>query len=104
MSKLALLIKTKAKPGKRDEVLHLFETHLQAAAESNDAQEVIFYCYDTTDDDTFYLFELYADQEALQQASQSPGFAAYMQEAMTLLAGPPEVTVTTPVWTKGASL
>ena len=29
-------------------------------------------------------------------------FAAYMAEAAPLLAGPPEVTMTTPLWTKGA--
>ena len=104
MSKIALFIKTKTQPGKRDEAQKLWEKHLKAGAQANPDQEVHVFCLDPQDQDTLYLFEVYSGLEALQAAGQSPAFAAYMQEAMPLLAGPPEMGMTTPLWAKGIEL
>jgi quinol monooxygenase YgiN len=104
MSKVALFIKTKTQSGKRDKVKWLWERHLKPGAEKNPLQEIHVFCFDGTDKDTLYLFEVYSSQEALQQAGQSPAFGAYLQEVMPLLAGPPEMSVTTPLWAKGISV
>jgi quinol monooxygenase YgiN len=64
MSKPALFIKTKCQPGKRDEVRRLWEQHLKPRVQDGDTQDAYFYCYDVQDSDTFYIFELYASQEA----------------------------------------
>lgn len=100
MEQLALFIKTKAKPGKRDEVRSLWEVHLKPRAESNDAQEVYFYCYDDNDTDTLYIFEYYTDREVFEANAQEGWFAEYMKEVGPLLAEPPEVGITTPIWIK----
>lgn len=103
MSKVALFIKTKTQPGKREEVKALWEKHLKPGAVANPAQAVHVFCFDA-DPDTLYLFEVYVSQEALYAAGQSPAFAAYLQEAMPLLAGQPEVGMATPLWAKGLAL
>lgn len=104
MSKIALFIKTKTQPGKREEAQKLWEKHLKPGAQANPNQEVHVFCLDPQDQNTLYLFEVYSSMEALQAAGQSPAFAAYMQEAMALLDGPPEMGMTAPVWAKGIKL
>ena len=69
--------------------------------EANDAQEVVVWCADQQDPDRFILFEIYRDAEALGANAGADWFAAYMQAAMPLLAGEPEVTMATPMWSTG---
>jgi quinol monooxygenase YgiN len=104
MSKLALFVKTRVQPGKREEVRQLWEKHLKAQAEKNAAQEIYLYCYDDNDPDTLFIFELYHDSQAFHQAGPKPWFADYMKEAAPLLQGRSEVSVATPVWAKGVTL
>ena len=47
------------------------------------------------------LFEVYRDAEALGANAGADWFAAYMQAAMPLLAGEPQVTMATPLWSTG---
>lgn len=104
MAKVALLLKTKTQPGRRDAVRRLWDEHLRPRVEANDAQEVYFFCEDNQDPDTFYLFEIYANAEAMGANADSPWFAEYLRAVMPLLAGQGEVAVATPVWAKGAAL
>ena len=104
MTKVALFIKTKTKPGKRDEVRELWEKFLKGRAEINDAQELYFFCNDNNDADTFLLFEVYSDPVALAKNATTEWFAAYMEAVGPLLDGMPEVHMTTPVWAKGATV
>jgi len=104
MSKITMIVKTKAQPGKREEVLRLWQKHLQTAAEANPHQELIVYAFDAADPNTFYLFEVYSSQEALEQNSRNPAFWSYMQEAMPLLDGQPEVSTATAMWAKGVNV
>lgn len=101
MAKLALFIKTKTQPGKRGEVRTLWEQHLKARAEANEAQESYAFCEDDQDPDTFYLFEIYRDREAFQRNATQPWFGEYMAKVGPLLAGPPQMGTATPVWTMG---
>lgn len=104
MTKLALFIHTRTKPGKRGDLQALWEKHLKARAEANPGQEVYFFCTDNHDPDALHLFELYADPKQLEANANQPWFADYMAEAEPLLAEPPTVAVTTPAWAKGAVL
>ena len=91
MSKMALFIKTRAKPGKRDALKALWETHLKPRAAANPAQEAYYFCFDNDDPDVLCLFEVYNDPAVLAENAASGFFAAY----------PPAVTVTKPLWIKG---
>jgi quinol monooxygenase YgiN len=108
MSKLAMIVKTKTQPNQRVEALHLFEKHLAQRAQANDAQELVVWCADESDADTFYLVEIYSSRDAFQangQAGFQEGwFLAYMQEVQPLLAGEPTVIMATPQWAKGIQL
>lgn len=101
MPKLALIIKTRTQPGKRDEVRQLYEKMLAPRALENAAQEFVAMNYDANDADVFYLYEIYASQEAFQASSQAPWFWEYMGAAGPLLDGQPEVMMATPMWAKG---
>jgi quinol monooxygenase YgiN len=104
MSKLALIVRTKTHPGKRDNVYRLFEKHLAARVHGTAALEVFVWCADEQDADTFYIFEIYGDRTVQQANAQDPAYLAYLQEAQPHLAHPPEVMTATPAWAKGVAL
>ena len=104
MPKLALIVKTRTQPGKRDDVYRLFEKYLASRVQGTDALEVFVWCADKTDADTFYIFEIYADRTVQQVNAQDPAYLAYLQEAQPLLANPPEIMTATPVWVKNVQL
>ncbi|MEM9132330.1 MAG: antibiotic biosynthesis monooxygenase [Actinomycetota bacterium] len=101
MGELAMIITTKAKPGRRDELFALYRRDLAPRAVDNDGQEVVVWCADEHDPDTFHLFEIYRDMAALGANAQADWFAAYLAEAGPLLAGEPTVTMAAPRWSKG---
>ena len=101
MGELAMVVKSKAQPGKRDEIFDLYAEMLVPRAEENDAQEVIVWAADQHDPDAFYLFEIYRNAEAMGANASAPWFADYMQKVGPLLAAEPEVGMATPRWSKG---
>ena len=98
---VAMIITSTVQPGQRDTVHQLWLEHLAPAAEANDAQQVVVWCDDDNDADTFHLFEIYADHDAMGANAQSPAFAGYMGAVMPLLAGEPTVRMASPRWTTG---
>jgi quinol monooxygenase YgiN len=104
MSKFVLFIKTKTKPGQRDEVHTLWEKFLRDRAAANAAQEIYCFSYDESDPDVFYLFEVYKDRASFEANGRSPWFAEYMGAVGPMLAGPPEVGFAKPIWAKGFPL
>ena len=100
MDEISLFIKVRTQPGMRDEVRAVWERHLKPRAEASDAQTVYLYTYDDSDPDVIHIFELYKDRAALGVNAEAPWFASYMAEVAPFLAGPPEVAMATPVWSK----
>ena len=100
MPELALVIRSTAAPGRRDDLFDLYMEHLAPRAAENDAQRVLW-CADQHDPDVFVLFELYDDATAMGANAGADWFAAYMEAAMPLLAGEPEITMATPRWSTG---
>ncbi len=96
-----MIIKSKATPGRRDELFALYAEHLAPRAEANEDQEVVVWCADQQDPDAFILFEVYRTAEAMGANAGAGWFADYMQKAMPLLAGEPEVTMAEPMWSTG---
>lgn len=101
MTHPALFIRTRTKPGKRDEVYALWAEHLRSRVDHNAAQDTYFFCFDDEDPDVFLLFEVYTDPQALEDNAQSEWFAEYMEQVTPLLDGAPEVHRATPMWAKG---
>ncbi len=101
MAKLALIITSTAVPGKREDIHRLYREQLAPRAEADDAQEVVVWCDDHGDEDTFHLFEIYRTEAAFRDNAASPFFADYMATAGPLLAAKPEVRMAKPRWSTG---
>ncbi len=101
MGNLAMIIKSTAAPGKRDELFELYQEHLAPRAEANEQQEVVVWCADQQNPDVFVLFEIYGDAAALGANAGADWFADYMAKAMPLLAAEPEVIMAEPRWSTG---
>jgi quinol monooxygenase YgiN len=104
MEKLVLIVKTKTRAGKRDDVYRLFEKYLASRVQDTDALEAFVWCADEIDADMFYIFEIYGDRSVQQINAQDPAYLAYLQEAQPLLANPPEIMKATPRWVKNVQL
>lgn len=103
MSKIALFIKHKSKPGKREEVRKVWEKHLRPRISENRAHEAYFYCYDDNDPDVICVFQLYGDRTGPQAFVDQPWYPAYEAEVGPLLSGESEFRTTTPFWIKGGA-
>jgi quinol monooxygenase YgiN len=102
MNKIGLFIKHTTQPGKRDQVRAVWEKHMQHVIAKNPRHEAYFYCFDNSDPDSICAFQLYANLEASQQFLKTASYAAYLKEVEPLLAGPPQITSLTPIWSKSS--
>jgi quinol monooxygenase YgiN len=102
MTKLALFIRHKTQPGKRDEVRKVWERHMKPNIAGNPGHEAYFYCFDNSDADSICAFQQYTDLQSSEDFLKTGGYAAYLKEVEPLLAGPPQITSLTPMWIKGA--
>lgn len=100
MTSLALIIKHKTQPGKRDEVRKVWERHMAPAVSANPGHIAYFYCFDNADPDAIVAFQQYVSAEAAGEFLKTDSYAAYLQEVEPLLSGPPQVTALTPMWSK----
>ena len=101
MATLALFIRHKTQPGRRDQVRAVWERHMQPAIAQNQGHAAYFYCFDDGDPDAICAFQQYVDADAARAFLTTESYAAYLREVEPLLAGPPEVTSLTPMWRKG---
>lgn len=101
MGTLAIVVKTTTQPGKRDEVHRLYREMMAPRAEENEAQEVVVWCADGNDADSFFLFEMYRDMEAMRANAGAEWFGEYMSAVAPMLAGESEVLMGTPLWSTG---
>ena len=100
MSPLALFIRLKTLPGKRDEVRRVWEKHIAPAILANPGHTAYFCCVDNNDPDAMCAFQQYTSAEAANDFLQTPSYLEYLKEAEPLLSGPPQITALTPVWSK----
>jgi quinol monooxygenase YgiN len=100
MTAIALIIKHKTQPGKREEVRKIWEKHMAPAIASNPEHTAYFYCFDNDDRDSISAFQQYSSVGASQDFLKTSTYAAYLKEVEPLLVGPPQVTALTPMWSK----
>lgn len=100
MNEICLFLKVRTVDGKRDTVRKLWEKHLKQRATENENQIVYYYCFDNQDTNVIHMFEHYSNPEELQKNAQADWFQNYMNEVKPFLHEEPEVSVTTPVWSK----
>jgi quinol monooxygenase YgiN len=89
MTALALIIKHKTQPGKREEVRKVWERHIALAIASNRGRTAYFYCFDNADPDSICAFQEYSSAQASDDFVRTSSYAAYLKDVEPLLAGPP---------------
>ena len=96
----SLFLRHRTLPGRRDEVVAAWQRFMPAAISLNDDHEA--YDYTTVDDDpdALLVFQQYRDADAAAAFLQNPEYLKYLEASEHLLAGPPEIVATTPVWSK----
>ena len=101
MSKVSMMGTITCQDGKADEMEGVLTAMVEAA---RGEPGVEIYSYHRGKDNTFWFFALMADQEAMQKHGQSEAMQAAMSAFGPLAAGPPQMTVTTPVAAVGLDL
>ncbi len=96
----ALIVKHKTLPGRRDDVRAVWERHMAPAIAANPGHTAYFYCLDNADPDSISAFQEYTSAEVSRDFLETDSYAAYLKDVEPLLAGPPQVTGLTPVWSK----
>ena len=103
MSKSVTFVRHKAKPGKRDDVMRIWEKYARDYIGGSSSSLSYYYCYDDNDPDTVIAFQLAADRTSGQEFVKQPWFADYQRETAALLAGTSELRTATPKWVKGVA-
>lgn len=98
MSKVSMFAKFTCADGKGDEMDAALAA-VVAASEGVDGIES--YSYHRGEDGTYWFYALMSSTEAMQSHSDNEAMQAAMQAFMPLLAGPPDMSMTTPIAING---
>ena len=97
---VALFIRHRALPGRRDDLAEAWRRHMPSAIQSNDGHTDYHYCFDVADPDAIVVFQRYVSQVAAQAFLDHPAYRAYLAESRDLLADEPVVTMAEPQWSR----
>ncbi|MFN3601134.1 MAG: putative quinol monooxygenase [Dietzia sp.] len=98
----ALVLRHRAKPGRRDELVEVWLRHMPEAVQANDGHRAYVFCASHADPDVLVVFQQYRDASAAQEFLGNPAYLAYLEESGHLLTGPPEVEAVETLWSKAA--
>ena len=101
MSKVAMMGTFTCQDGKGEEVEAVLAAMVEAA---RDESGIEIYSYHRGEENTYWFFALMTDRESMQHHGQSEAMQAAMSKFGPLVAGPPQMTVTTPVAALGLDL
>ena len=101
MSKVSVMGTLTCQDGKAEEMAGVL-TKMVEAARGEPGVEI--YSYHRGEDNTFWFFALMADAASMQNHGKSEAMQAAMSAFGPLVAGPPQMTVTTPVAAVGLDL
>ena len=100
MNELALFLTIKTRPGKRDALVALWNTHLKPRAADNADQVRYVFALDLADPDTIRISEVYDTRAAFERNARAEWFKDYMAKAVPLLASEPDFAMASPHWVK----
>ena len=100
MSKVTVLAKLTAAPGKRDELAEALQA-LTTNAQTEPGTIVYSLHADNADANVLWMFEVYADDAALSAHSTSDEFKRVSKTLRPFLGAAPELIVCTPLHGKG---
>jgi quinol monooxygenase YgiN len=101
MSKVSVMGTFTCQDGKAGEMEAVLAAMVEAASGEPGVE---IYSYHRGEENTFWFFALMADEKSMQNHGQSEAMQAAMSAFGPLVAGPPQMTVTTPVAALGLDL
>lgn len=103
MTKVAVFAKMTAHQGRRAELVSAIEAFFPDV-EDEATTEVYALHLDADHADALYFYELFSDEAAMRAHARSDKLRALLEKTASLVAGPPHVTLLTPVKAKGVTL
>lgn len=100
MSKVAVVAKIPAAPGRRDELIAALQIGLETVEGETGTLQYVLH-EDAADPDIVWFYEVYADQEALMAHGTSDAFKALGVAMKPFMGGRPELTFLKPLGGKG---
>lgn len=100
MTRTALFVRHRAKPGQRDAVRAVWERFVKPRAAENPAHEAYAYCYDEDDPDVVCAFQILSSPEALDEFLAGDWYPEYLAAVGEHTEEPPTITKTSAVWIK----
>lgn len=100
MSKVAVLAKLRAAPGKREELVKELQFALDNV-QHEAGTEVYLLHEDAKDDDAIWFYEVYTDQGSFEAHGSADWFKAMGPKIGPLMGGRPELTFLRPLGGKG---
>jgi quinol monooxygenase YgiN len=101
--KTSSFVKLTAQPGQRDELLAALQKMLPVVAEE-EGTEVYSFHLDRGDENTIWIFEMYADDDALGVHSSSDAMKVLLNDLGGLIGDAPLMVFTTPTDAKGLDI
>jgi quinol monooxygenase YgiN len=101
MSKVTVMGTFTCQDGKAEEMEAVLATMVEAASGEPGVE---IYSYHRGEENTFWFFALMANAESMKTHGQSEAMQAAMSAFGPLVAGPPKMSVTTPVAALGLDL
>lgn len=96
----ALVLRHRAKPGRRDELVEVWRRHMPEAVQGHDGHLAYVLCASEVDPDVMVVFQHYRDAAAAQEFLGNAAYLRYLAESSPLLSGPPVVEAVEPLWSK----
>ncbi|MDB6070826.1 MAG: Antibiotic biosynthesis monooxygenase [Verrucomicrobiales bacterium] len=102
MPPTALFIEHRTLPGKRGEMVRIWERHVKPRVEGNPAHLFYFFCEDALDPDVVRVFQLYESDEAMSGFLGGEWYQDYLLEVSAVVIAPPRIFPAPLVWSKTA--
>src|SRR5690554_6150571 len=98
---IAIMVVHRVKPGMRDAARKMWEASMPDGISTNPGHLFYTYMFDRKDPNVIRAFQIYSDQEAAQAYLTSENYRQYAAAVGPLLAGPPAISMSEVVWSKG---
>lgn len=97
---VAVIVEHRAKPGRRDDLVAVWDRLMGPAVTANDGHLAYHYTVPTDDPDAVVAFQLYRSATAAAEFLTTPAYGTYVAESADLLATEPRVRTASVHWSK----
>ena len=102
MSSVALFVRHRANPGKRESVRIVWEKFVKPRVEANSDHLAYYFCYDENDQDAICAFQLFSNNTALDSFMKGEWYSEYFTEVGNYISEKPQIDTASPQWIKKA--